>query len=384
MARTPRVAVNPRMLRWARERVNLSPEEAAKRLTVRPERLLGWEGWETPAEQPTLAQVRRMAALYRQTLAFFFTAEPPEVDDALRPPDFRARNVDDFLPLRLLAEIDKAGDRRGVFVDLSAPANADLPYSNLEDFVVAGAILRDRLGVTIHQQQHWKRETAFRHWSDRVEGLGVLVFHMSSVDPDDCQGFSLYFERAPVIVLNGADTPEVRTFTLFHEFAHLMLRSGGVCHTSSRARVEARCNAFAAEFLMPQGDFVQAFHARQEPLSQVGDLATRYRVSWSAIAVRMKTLGIIDQETLDEQLAIAANIAREKREELRRRGRESKSGPPHHLTQLRNLGARYVYTVLDAVQDDRINAVDASYFLDSKWGTIRSMEADLVKRAADI
>lgn len=382
---TPRVPVNGAILRWSRERLGLTVEEAAHSFNVRPERLQTWEstGAKDPKDHPTLAQLRTVAGRYRQTLAFFLLPEPPAVEDATRPPDFRRRHPDDRLPLRVLAELDKAAERREVYVDLASPETADLPHSPLNDLQAATTVLRDRLGVTLREQLSWQRAHAFRNWVDHVERAGVLVFHMSRVDPEDCQGFSLFFDTAPVVVLNGADSPEVRTFTLFHELGHLLTRSGGVCQTSSHNDVEQRCNAFAAEFLMPQADFVRAV-GKGEKVRQIPDLANRYRVSQSAIAVRMRTLGYIDQPTLDDLLETAAELARRNRDELRERARAGSSGPPHHLTQLRNLGARYVYMVLDAVDDQRISPVDASYYLDSKWATIRHMEADLLgKRAAD-
>lgn len=382
---TPRVPVNGAVLEWARRRAGMSLEEAAHGV-VTAARLASWEttGETDQRSYPTLAQLRRLAARYRQTLAFFLAPEPPAepATDATRPPDFRRRRPEDRVPLRVLAELDKAAERREVFVDLAQPEPADLPYSPLGDLQAATTILRDRLGVTLRDQLGWRREHALREWIERVERTGVLVFQMSGVDPDECQGFSLYFDIAPVIVLNGADTPAVRTFTLFHELGHLLTRSGGVCQTTRHNDAERRCNAFAAEFLMPQGDFVRAVTGGDKA-EQIPALAARYRVSYSAIAVRLRTLGYVEQDTLDGLLADAAEKARLAREEQRARAREKRGGPPHHLTHLRNLGARYVYTVLDAVDDQRISPVDASYFLESKWATIRSMEADLVGKAAD-
>lgn len=373
------------MLVWARDRLGMTVEEAAHTINVSPARLQTWEstGEKAPRDYPTLAQLRTIAAKYRQTIAFFLLAEPPAVEDSTRPPDFRRRRPDDRLPLRVLAELDKAAERRTVFVDLADPEPADLPYSPLGDLQAATTVLRDRLGVTLRDQLGGKRPHAFRNWVEHVEHAGVLVFQMSRVDPDDTQGFSLYFEAAPVVVLNGADSPEVRTFTLFHELAHLLTRTGGVCQTSRHNKVEQRCNEFAAEFLMPQSDFVHAVQSGDK-VKQIPELAHRYRVSQSAIAVRLRTLEYIDQDTLDGLLETAAEYARMHREEQRERGRVAKGGPPHHLTQLRNLGAWYVYTVLDAVDDQRISPVDASYYLDSKWATIRGMETDLLdRRAAD-
>lgn len=379
MARTPRVPVNGDVLQWARARMNLTVDQAASRLSTTPERLAAWED---QTAQPTLAQLRRAAALYRQTVAFFLRGAPPAIDEATRPPDFRIRQAGDAgLSLRLTAEIEKANERRRVFLDLTGPEPAGLPALTSEDPEEAARSMRQTLGVGVDTQQGWAATGAFRHWVDRLERLGILIFHMSRVDPEECQGFSLHFDAAPVIVVNGADSPQVRTFTIFHEVGHLLHRTGGICETRSRSGLEVWCNAFAADFLLPREDFRQALDPRVEVTLQIPELATRYRVSWSAVAVRLRNLGLIDQATLDQQLATAAEFARAFRAEQRERAKRTSQGPPHHLTHLRNLGPRYVYTVLDAVQEERISAVDASYFLDSKWSTIRRMEDDLLRRA---
>lgn len=387
MASTPRVPATPAVLKWARERLGLSIEDAARAVNVSPDRVTIWEtpGPKRDRDLPTLAQLRVLARKYRQTVAFLMAPEPPpeEEDREARPPDFRRRFPDEPVPHQVLTELDRAVERRDIYLDLADPTPADLPYATLSDLQSATTILRDKLGVDLARQRQWSESENFlRYWIDAVESTGVLVFQMSRVDPDMCQGFAIYHEVTPVIVLNGGDSKWVRTFTLFHELAHLLTRSGGVCHTHSGADVEQRCNAFAAEFLMPQAEFMREVD-KTNPVAQIPALSRRFHVSYSAIAVRLKTLGLIDRETLEDLLDTAAEQARALREDERRRGREKRGGPPHYLTQLRNLGSRFLYTVLDAVDDQRISALDASYFLESKWGTIRHMEAELSKGAAE-
>ncbi len=76
--------------------------------------------------------------------------------------------------------------------------------------------------------------------------------------PSEMRGFSLYFDVVPVIVVNGADAARGGLFTLLHEYAHLLLHTGGLCDTvtdlgatTPDRRLEARCNAIAAAILMP-------------------------------------------------------------------------------------------------------------------------------------
>jgi Zn-dependent peptidase ImmA (M78 family) len=216
---------------------------------------------------------------------------------------------------------------------------------------------------------------AFSHWMQMVEDLGVLVFHMSRVDPNECQGLSLYEDVFPIIILNGADSPEVRTFTLFHELAHLIMRSGGVCQVFQGEAVETVCNRFAGEFLLPR-ERISSLVDGRDAVELIPQLATTFRVSQSAVAVRLRAMQLISQAELDDLLDTARRIAQEARE----RARERPGGPPAHRVKLRNLGPVYVTAVLDALDRDSITAVDAAYFLESKLSTVELMQDDLLRR----
>jgi Zn-dependent peptidase ImmA (M78 family) len=134
---------------------------------------------------------------------------------------------------------------------------------------------------------------------------------------------------------------------------------------------------------MPRTFFLRSFRKPQpEPIDQLARVAADFKVSQSAVAIRLRDLGMISQEQLDEQLAIAARLAEERRERDRERSRDSGGGPPHYRTQLRNLGPTYVGLVLDALHSNEISPVDASYFLESKLSTIDQMEQELVRRGA--
>ncbi len=103
----------------------------------------------------------------------------------------------------------------------------------------------------------------YRHlayWIAALEQLGVMVMQTrgGQVETDEMRAFSLYFDEVPVIALNGADWPRGRLFSAVHEYAHLLLHTSGLCDTTTDTRattedrrLEARCNAIAAEILMP-------------------------------------------------------------------------------------------------------------------------------------
>src|SRR5690348_3726586 len=82
--RSTEAEVEPALLTWARSTAGLSVEEAAHSLQTKPERLIEWE---EGARHPSMAQLRRMASVYKRLLSDFFLPAPPE--EAPIPHDFR-------------------------------------------------------------------------------------------------------------------------------------------------------------------------------------------------------------------------------------------------------------------------------------------------------
>lgn len=377
MAKAPAAPANGTTLQWAREEAGLTVEEAARRISVKPERLASWE---TGDGKPTINQLRNVARLYQRTPAFFFVQGPPPPTPSDKPPDFRGRDTSG-LSADLAREIGRARERRKAFLRLHGEPTGRLPVLRglVDRPAEAGEEFRSLVGISAAAQLSMADAMqALQAWTLAVEGFGVLVFQMSRVDPVECRGLSLYEDVQPIIILNGADDPEARIFTLFHEMAHLLNRSGGVCHVWTGTAIERICNAFAGAFLLP-GDALRDELSTDNPVAALSRLAARFKVSQSAVAIRLRDLNVLSQQQLDDQLDLAVRLAAQKRES--QRSRPSTGGPPYHLLKLRNLGATYVTTVLDALRADEITAVDAAYFLESKVSTIDRMEAELVRRS---
>lgn len=148
----------------------------------------------------------------------------------------------------------------------------------------------------------------YRHlgyWTTAAEEAGVLVITSSGgkVPTKEMRAFSMYFEEVPVIALNGADWPRGRLFSLVHELAHLALNTSGLCDTSTdrqpstpNRRLEARCNAIAAEVLMPAAAVlaspdVRAHQAGERwSIPELASTARWFGVSVEAFLRRLATL----------------------------------------------------------------------------------------------
>jgi Zn-dependent peptidase ImmA (M78 family) len=74
------------------------------------------------------------------------------------------------------------------------------------------------------------------------------------LDTNEFRGFAIYDKFAPLIFINSKDTVSAQTFTLIHEFVHLIIGESGVSlldlnHTDNE--IELFCNELTAEILVP-------------------------------------------------------------------------------------------------------------------------------------
>ena len=374
---TPRVAVSPRVLRFARTEAGYDLVEAARRAGISTDRLAEFEGGDGDLE-PTLAQLRKFADLYDRTLAFFLLQAPP-LSDLPDVPDFRSLGDDGFSS-SVRREMRKAERRRNILLEYEPIDGWELMDIGLDEAGTGGAaaFVRERLGVTVQDQvAQPNHDTALRMWMRALEDAGTAIFQMSRVSSDECRGFSVYHDVAPIIVLNGGEPPGARIFTLMHELCHLLLRDGGVCTVWNDQQTERRCNRFAAELLMP-GPAVREIAFGEDADHDVQRVARGFQVSQDAAAIRLRELGLITQEDVDavraetiDRLALA-----------KAKQKASEGGPPHYRTHLRNLGDRYVTSVLDAHRDGRIDFADVTSFLEAKTGTVDRMAKEIESRGS--
>ena len=126
---------------------------------------------------------------------------------------------------------------------------------------------------------------------------------MGRISPDEVSGFAISEDILPVIAISRKRTPfNRRTFSLLHEFSHLMLRQSGVSDLDVDAsrppedqRVEVSCNHVAAATLMPRErflaeDILQWRSGRAEwDDREIEELAKVYSVSREAVVRRLVT-----------------------------------------------------------------------------------------------
>ncbi|MEI2732109.1 MAG: XRE family transcriptional regulator [Dermatophilaceae bacterium] len=368
--------VDPAMLVWARTTANLEPKAAARKIGLPDDRV---EEWEQGSIRPTVAQLRKAAAVYRRSLAVFFLPEPPTGFETLR--DFRrvAASSVGVWSTALHAEYRRAHVQRDALLDIAeldeeSPSTA---WRSPRGFSDDAALAAWAAGM-LHQQAVARRPPpsadAYAHlnyWTNAMEESGILVMTTSGGDVQvgEMRAFSLYFDELPVVMLNGTDSPRGRLFSLVHEFVHLLLHTEGLCDTTTDTvlrspdrRLEARCNAAAAEILMPAPEVlsssVVAEHAPGTcwSLTELLEGAKPHGVSVEAFLRRLVTLGLatLAEYRLFRDSQSAAVITR------------GSSGGNFYYTKARDLGKGYVRRVADAHRRTLIDSVTAATYLDVK------------------
>lgn len=384
---TPRIPVEPSVLVWARESLNLERPDAASKIGVSINVLSEWESGE---RQPTINQLRKAASTYKRPLAVLLLPEPPT--DFSVPQDFR-EGPGTPSP-NLMQEIRRAHEQRLVLMDIAqlrsdlVPVPMELPsLQGAEgDPERAGSILRAFVDVPLEEQRDWSdpRE-ALNSWIHAIETRGILVIQTNRVDIAETRGFSIHADRYPVIAVNGSDWPHPKIFTTFHELAHLGLGTSAICDLHDvhpeRFDVEALCNRIAAAALLPEHAVLEAVDSRRLPgsagwsLESLGDVSSEFKVSREATLLRLVTLGRASWHDYSQLKPQMQRRYRRAFEAQRERMREAGGGPSYYTLVARNLGRVYTSTVLEAYRSDIISSLDVATYLGIRFKQLERFES---------
>ncbi|MEO6041123.1 MAG: XRE family transcriptional regulator [Croceibacterium sp.] len=383
------VPVNGRVLEWARTERHLTPEAAAEILQIDEDELLALERGDHP---PSIGRLRDMAAKYKLPFASLMMPEPlpqtarPKVDD-YRTFEGKAPELS-FKLQRVLddvwEQIDALVDVRDNAPDLFRLAG-ELPHVTLNaDPEKIAATERERIGFSIDAQLGLeKAREAFLRWRAVLEKQGVFVRIENLGNQDNCRGFAVYDDRQiPLIFLNSDDSDEdadyrARTFSLLHEYYHLLLRQTALSDHKRSNKIEAICNQFAAFFLMPRERFLlecQRLHVQQGNITEanVKKLAEKFHTSMSSVAIHLERVGIAKPGLYETLL-----------EDWKKRTRRKSTGRANHEERLANkLGVGFLNLVLRAADRGLLNKLDVYEMTAVKPKYLDSVTAEVTARIA--
>ena len=373
------IPITADVLQWARERAGFSIDDLRRDFRQ-------LEAWERGESFPTYPQLEKLADRFKVPVAVFFFPEPPYVAPAHE--SFRTLSVDRFdaLPHRVRFLLRKATALRINLEELNGGQNPaerfilrDVRLTPEMDIPAMAAQVRAYLGVTLERQRSWTNsEAAFEAWRGVLADHGVAVFKDAFGD-EDTSGFCLYHEVFPLVYVNNSSVKTRQSFTLFHELAHLLFHTSGIDTlsgdpgeglTPAARHVEAMCNRFAAEFLLPTAQFETDMRGLPPTMGTATQLAKHYHVSRELVFRRFLDRGDITQE---DYRRAAAQWAEQ---------RQEGSGGNHYWTKIVYLGINYINLAFSRYAQNRISETELADYLDTKVRSLPKLESYLSRKVS--
>ena len=347
--------INPNTLKWARETAGYDDlSELAALLRVEEAKLKEWESGKTLL---TIGKAKKLAEKYRVSLPVLYLDEIPEEFNFKRPRDFRRLANDNIKP-NLRRAITLAQDRQRWASEMLKSEGKKFKqpaiYRQQNGYKTLAQKIRQWLDKPTNPQDPKKWLDV---WIKKVEDKGVLIMQTNThryrkMADDEFSGCLLNDDYAPIILLNGSDSPARRLFTLFHELAHLWLNKPGISHVDNEvinlpnAGIEKFCNEVAAQILLPHeslADYWQEFSG--DTGEKINRIHKETGASAAAIAVNLVKHNFISDDEYRQEREFLKTL---------KTGKRGGRIIPHKQT-LKQCGHQFSILVLSGYEQNRIN-----------------------------
>ena len=362
-----RVAIQPEMFRWARDRARLDSLALAARFPK-------LEAWEAGEAQPTLRQLEDFARATHAPVGYFFLSEPPA--EPLPIPDFRtvanrpiARPSPDLLDMVYACQQRQDWYRDDARVTGQSPLPFVGSLTMATPPMEAAAQLRHTLGFSVEARRDcasWAE--ALRSFIEQADRVGVMVMvsgvvmnnNSRHLDPQEFRGFALSDPLAPLVFINGADSKAAQMFTLAHELAHVWLGQSALSDVSADAvpdsATEAWGNQVAAELLVPMESLLAELMEDEPIADTLKRLARHFKVSSLVILRRLFDAGHMERNEFFA--AYRAELARLREIEARGAG-----GGDFYRTTAARVSKRFARALVESTLEGRTLYRDAFHML---------------------
>ena len=374
----PLSGVNGAIIRWARERYNMSPDEAARAIGVDLSRYMNWEAG---TEHPTYAKLKKISDVFHRPSAVFFFPEPPQLPsikgDLRTLPD----EIVNSFSKNVIIQFEKAKVYQLSLEELYGRKESIIAQRSSfpKDIEQLCSFIRTQLEFPVSAQKA-RRSTkvVFEIFREKFYDLGIYVFKDAFKD-DRISGICLNDDHFPVIIINNSMSFARQNFTLFHELYHLISDTSGaeiirddyyIALNDTQTEIEKACDSFANAFLVPLDDFKQEL--KKKPLNEdrIEELSTLYSVSKEAIMYKLYMMGKMSPAEYNDLKEFFYGDAI--RNGAKRKGQSG--GGNHYYTQLTYLGQRYAGDVFKQYFSGKIDSVRASEMLQSKVDHLPNLE----------
>ena len=338
--------------------------------------------WERGEAQPELRHLEALAQIYFCPVGWFFLPSlPPETGklDYRGVASVEAIGGTGRQALSRFTELAEWAE--WVAIQTGQLRTPSIGHASLEDNIGhLVSIERRRLGFQPSIRQSWhEKEDAFSWWRRQIESLGVFCFVLR-LPTSEVRGASLWGESGAAFILVNSEDAEAatgRTFSLLHEYAHLILRETYVCDfrgSGYGTRVESFTNRFAARMLLGREELIASLEEAGGATfrQQWGDayldrIRSPFQVSRDVISIYLEELGLAPEGFYVSKRASWAN--------RRGFGRAKATSIRRSLVQqrLRTVGSTLAKVLSARQAEATLSPLDLAEMLDVKVERIPSI-----------
>lgn len=387
------IGINPKILKWARERAKYSLEDVALKLKKDINIIKSWESGE---KAPTYIQLEKLAYdIYKRPIALFFFPEPPEESDEQSEfrtlPEFEINNLSSNTVYILrqakaiqlfLKELNDGinPNKNKIFRDISINLN----INNLKDITEQ---VRDYLNIELSEQFSWKDDNcALKEWREKIESNGIFIFKQS-FKQEDISGFCLIDPGFPIIYINNSTAKVRQIFTIFHELAHILLQVSDITKLDdsyinyleyNSKKIEVFCNQFAGEFLVPTDSLFESWENYTDNYNEqlISELAQKYTISREIILRKLLDNNLITQTDYETQV----KSWQDQYVKTQQSQSDKKGGGNYSATQATYLGDNYLRLVFNKYYQGKFGMESLADYLNIKPKNVPKLEQFLLDR----
>lgn len=308
---TLHVSINPRVLRWAIERTELSVENLSQKPC-----LADLPAWISGDIEPTLNEAEALAKAARIPFGYLLLDEPTE--HAIDLPDFCARDGHE-LPgpsLNLEEILEESSWRLSWYAEHAVEAPQLLGSVELNDSPEEAAHIAARTLQRPTESLHNPRNV-LDQLADLIEDAGVLVMRSATPSSDTCQslsadefsGFTLIEDGFALIFINTAARSTAQLFALARQLGHVVLGEPGISGYGSGHPVERWCHRFATELLRTETQVLEDLTDEQSPRPSSGNHTDAAGLSHEAEDFRYATRSRLGRRFLESVVEAARSGA---------------------------------------------------------------------------
>ena len=376
MKKSFEVSVNPKIIKWARENAGFSDEEIAKKIGISIE---NYKKIESGEKEPTFKQIEKLSRLFKRPISVFLLPEPP-FEPALTTSFRILPKTENEISKELRLSIRKARYYQNIAHELInevfTPKTQFPKVTIKNDPIYLAKKQRQECNISINEQFNFKNVYhAFNKWREFIESKNILVFQFK-FPLESARGFVLMDKEPYTIVLNSADNIFARIFTLFHEYAHILLNQPEIYVEEEiikqYPKIENWCNKFVSEFLVPEEylikeDDYKQFTNKSKTLGEtLLSLSKRFLVSKHAVLTKFRTMDLITQEEYEEEVVKLKKEFNVKRE-------ENKVFLPSYKKCIQEKGKKFITLIMLSKEKGVITSADATEYLSLKLKNMKKL-----------